>query len=93
MVKIDGSFVQDIAHDPIDWAMVRSMNDIAHSLGRRTVAECVENAATLRMLKECGVDFVQGEYLAVPILSLEEAVHGVGDPPVVAAWASTARRH
>ncbi len=93
MVKIDGSFVQDIAHDPINQAMVRSMNDIAHSLGRRTVAEYVENAATLRLLKEYGVDFVQGEYLAAPILSLEDAVHGAGDPPVVAARASTARRH
>jgi hypothetical protein len=37
--------------------------------------------------------FVQGEYLAAPILFLEDAVRGVGDPPVVAARASTVRRH
>jgi len=81
MVKIDGAFVRDIAQDPVDRAMVQSVNDIAHSLGRRTVAEYVESAAILRILREFGVDFVQGDYLAQPAASLAAAAGGAGNPP------------
>ncbi|MHB1241440.1 MAG: two-component system response regulator [Gammaproteobacteria bacterium] len=91
IIKIDGSFVQDMAHDPIDRAMVVSMNDIAHSLGRRTVAEYVESAAILRLLKECGVDYVQGDYLCRPLSSLEVAV-GAGNPAGAEILTSSRRR-
>ena len=69
-IKIDGSFVQGIAKDPMDHAMVVSMNDIAHSLSRRTIAEYVENAAILRLLKDMGVDYVQGVYVSPPLEEL-----------------------
>jgi len=46
--------------------MVESMNQIAHALGKRTVAECVENEETLVLLKEMGVDLAQGHYLGRP---------------------------
>lgn len=66
-VKIDGLFVRGMTKDPTDHAMVISMNDIAHFLGQKTVAEYVETADSLKLLAECGVDFVQGFYISQPI--------------------------
>jgi len=65
-VKIDGQFVQDMARGSIDRAIVTAMNDVAHSLGRYTVAEYVESPEILRLLKICGIDHVQGNYVSVP---------------------------
>jgi len=67
-LKIDGVFVKNIADDPTDLAMVRSINEIGHTMGKRTIAEFVENAAILRKLKmpEIAVDYAQGYHIAVP---------------------------
>jgi len=65
-LKIDGFFVKDIARDSISHAMVRSINDIGHVLGKRTIAEFVENELVLAKLREIGVDFVQGFHLGAP---------------------------
>jgi len=65
-VKIDGAFVKGMARGSIDRAIVTAMNDVAHSLGRYTVAEYVESAEILRLLKICGVDHVQGHYVSEP---------------------------
>jgi EAL domain-containing protein (putative c-di-GMP-specific phosphodiesterase class I) len=65
-LKIDGAFVKGMAHSSVDQAMVESMNQVAHALGKRTVAECVENEETLLLLKEMGVDLAQGNYLGRP---------------------------
>jgi diguanylate cyclase (GGDEF)-like protein/PAS domain S-box-containing protein len=65
-VKIDGIFVRGVATDPSDQAIVHSINDIAHSLGKKTVAEYVENAEILQFLYESGVDYVQGHFLSPP---------------------------
>lgn len=59
-VKIDGSFVRDMAHNENDYVMVRSINDLAHCLGLKTVAECVEDAEVLQRLQDIGVDYAQG---------------------------------
>jgi diguanylate cyclase (GGDEF)-like protein len=59
-LKIDGSFVKDMLLNAGDFAMVKSMNDIGHSLGLLTVAEYVESETTLEALREIGVDYVQG---------------------------------
>ncbi|MFN3751657.1 MAG: DUF1631 family protein [Thiobacillus sp.] len=59
-LKIDGSFVRDMLHSPADYAMVKSMNDIAHSLGMTTVAEYVESPELVEALTAMGVDYVQG---------------------------------
>jgi len=53
--------------DPTDHAMVVSKNDIDHFLGQKTVAEYVESPDTLRLLSNCGIDYVQGFYIAKPI--------------------------
>ena len=59
-LKIDGLFVKDILDDPMDLAMVKSINDIGHVMGKQTIAEFVENEGILEMLTEIGVDYVQG---------------------------------
>ena len=65
-IKIDGLFVQDILNDPMDMAIIRSITNIAHTLGKETIAEFVESPEVLKLLKECGVDYVQGYYIAKP---------------------------
>jgi EAL domain-containing protein (putative c-di-GMP-specific phosphodiesterase class I) len=65
-LKIDGAFVKGMAHSSVDQAMVESMNQVAHALGKVTVAECVENEETLLLLKDMGIDLVQGNFLGRP---------------------------
>jgi len=66
-LKIDGLFVKDIAKDPTDLALVRSINDIAHVMGKRTIAEFVESQEILDHLQEMGVDYAQGNFIAEPV--------------------------
>jgi diguanylate cyclase (GGDEF)-like protein/PAS domain S-box-containing protein len=65
-LKIDGSFVRDLLVDPVDRAMVEAINQVGHAVGIRTIAEYVENEATLDQLRQIGVDFAQGYGLANP---------------------------
>ncbi len=65
-LKIDGGFVQNLARDPVDQAIVQSMNQVAHALGKQTIAECVEDEKALRLLKAYGVDYAQGYHLGRP---------------------------
>jgi diguanylate cyclase (GGDEF)-like protein len=67
VLKIDGLFVRDIAHDDVQREFVRSINDLAHVLGKRTVAEYVENQAALDILGELGVDYGQGYFVGQPL--------------------------
>lgn len=66
-LKIDGMFVKDMVDDPIDKAMVKSINDIGHVMGMKTIAEFVENDAIMEQLKEVGVDYVQGYGIGKPV--------------------------
>jgi EAL domain-containing protein (putative c-di-GMP-specific phosphodiesterase class I) len=66
-LKIDGVFVKDMVDDPIDFAMVRSINDIGHVMGKKTIAEFVENDKILARLKSIGVDYAQGYGIAKPM--------------------------
>lgn len=59
-VKIDGMFVKDLVNNSADFAVVKSVNEIAHFMGKKTIAECVENDAILERLREIGVDYAQG---------------------------------
>lgn len=59
-VKIDGLFVHDMDKNPVHEAMVRSINDISHVLGKRTIAEFVERQAVFEQLQAMGVDYAQG---------------------------------
>lgn len=65
-LKMDGSFVRDITRDKIDYAMAKSIQSIAESMQIKTIAEFVEDAETMELLKKMGVDFGQGFYLSQP---------------------------
>jgi diguanylate cyclase (GGDEF)-like protein/PAS domain S-box-containing protein len=65
-LKIDGSFVKEILHDPIDREMVRSINEIGHLTGKQTIAEFAENMEIVEMLRSLGVDYAQGYAIATP---------------------------
>jgi diguanylate cyclase (GGDEF)-like protein/PAS domain S-box-containing protein len=70
-VKIDGNFVKDILVDPIDMAMVNSINDVAKAMGMETVAEFVESSEILVELGKMGVDYAQGYGVAKPAPLIE----------------------
>ena len=59
-IKIDGQFVENMTKDPVDYATVRSIQDVAKLLGKQTIAEFVENAEVEGQLRDLGVDFMQG---------------------------------
>ena len=65
-LKIDGVFVKNIVRDPIDQAMVRAIGEIARVMGKKTVAEFVDNAETLQLLQDMGIDYAQGYHLSRP---------------------------
>ena len=66
LIKIDGKFVQGIDTDGVNQAMVRSINEIAHALGKKTVAEYVSSGPILRKVRELGIDYVQGWHICQP---------------------------
>ena len=65
-LKIDGAFVRDITSNPIDRAMVEAIHRIGHLMGLKTVAEYVESDQTLALLRQIGVDYVQGNGVHCP---------------------------
>lgn len=65
-LKIDGGFVQDMLRDPIDRAMVQSINNIGQVMGIKTIAEFVENDETVSLLRSFGVNYGQGHGLSKP---------------------------
>ncbi len=65
-IKIDGSFVIDMLNDPVDRAMVEAIVRVGHVMKVKVIAEWVENEETLILLRNMGVDYVQGYHLGVP---------------------------
>ncbi len=68
-LKIDGMFVKNIVDDPIDRAMVKSINEIGQVMGMQTIAEFVENDEIQAILSDIGVNFAQGYGVGKPIPS------------------------
>ncbi len=66
-LKIDGAFVKDIATNTSDYAVVKSINEIGHVMGKQTVAESVEDEFAYQLLSDIGIDFVQGFGVEKPI--------------------------
>ena len=66
-LKIDGLFVKDIAEDKVDLAMVRAINEVGHIMGKKTIAEFVENEQIFNLLKGLGVDYAQGYGIGKPV--------------------------
>lgn len=65
-VKIDGSFIHDLAGNPDNMVFVRALNDAVKGFGKATIAEFVEDQETLEILREIGVDYVQGFLVGKP---------------------------
>ncbi len=66
-IKLDGSFIQNLHKDTIDQALVKAMIQVIQALGKKAVAEYVENEEILEILKSMGIDFVQGYHIGHPI--------------------------
>lgn len=66
-LKIDGSFVRNLASDPMDHALVSSINHLGHVLGLKTIAEWAENEQLIEILTRIGVDYAQGFGVGKPI--------------------------
>jgi diguanylate cyclase (GGDEF)-like protein len=67
VVKVDGAFIREITRASEDRALASSINEIAHLLGKRTVAEHVEDQATLDEVRAIGFDYAQGYLLGKPV--------------------------
>jgi EAL domain-containing protein (putative c-di-GMP-specific phosphodiesterase class I) len=65
-VKLDRTFMADLAKNVEHQAKIREMCEQARAMARMTVAEFVEDAASMSILFSCGVNFVQGNFLAEP---------------------------
>jgi diguanylate cyclase (GGDEF)-like protein len=86
-IKIDGVFVRDCHNTPSDYAMVKSMNDIGHALGLKTVAEYAETPEVLEKLRVLGVDYAQGNavHAAMPLDQLAEERVTEAEPAIEAS--------
>ena len=74
-LKLDGCFVKNMVNDTTDKAMVKAINQIGHALDIRTIAEFVENAATLKAVRSIGIDYAQGYIVAKP-MPIEVGLYG-----------------
>jgi PAS domain S-box-containing protein len=66
LVKIDGEYVVDLVANPQDQVLVRALVQVCQAYGIHTVAEFVQDEPTLRLLRELGVDYVQGYLIGRP---------------------------
>lgn len=76
VIKIDGIFVREMAQNDADQLVVKAIVEIARGLGKRTIAEFVEDEGTEKLLREYGVDMAQGYYLGRPV----DAAEGLAVP-------------
>ncbi|MEF8792450.1 putative bifunctional diguanylate cyclase/phosphodiesterase [Thiohalorhabdus sp.] len=67
ILKIDKSFIMDLATSTDNQAIVRSTVELGHNLGLKVVAEGVEDAASLELIRQCGCDRAQGFFLGHPV--------------------------
>ncbi len=70
-LKIDGAFVKEMDKNPEDYAVVKSITEIGHFMGKKIIAEYVESEAILALLREIGVDYAQGYAVGKPRLLRE----------------------
>jgi diguanylate cyclase (GGDEF)-like protein len=73
VIKIDGTFIRDLPRNDADQLTVKAIVQIARGLGKRTIAEFVEDEDTKTMLRDYGVDMAQGYHLGRPVDSAELA--------------------
>ena len=66
-IKIDGTFVVDLLNKPVDQKMIKLIAEIGHEAGMKTIAEYVQDAESLALLEELGVDLAQGFFVGKPV--------------------------
>jgi diguanylate cyclase (GGDEF)-like protein len=66
-IKIDRSFIQEVASNDSDLTIVKTMVELSHGLGKRVLAEGVETQEQLQLLRNIGCDAVQGYFISKPI--------------------------
>ncbi|SDC70830.1 EAL domain-containing protein [Paraburkholderia lycopersici] len=66
-LKIDASFIRGIVGSPLDQAIVRAINEVAHAAGKLTIAEGVEDAAIMDLMIAMGLDYAQGYRVGRPV--------------------------
>lgn len=76
-LKIDGSFVRGMSKNPMDRALVTAIQQVGRVIGIKTIAESIEDAETMDILRDLGVDFGQGYFIQVP-KPIEEIQRGKG---------------
>lgn len=69
-LKIDGSFIRNLLNDPVDQRLVKSMIEVGRTLGKVIVAEFVENAEILSLLRDYGVNRAQGNFIGEPAATI-----------------------
>jgi diguanylate cyclase (GGDEF)-like protein len=69
-LKIDGSFIRDIASNRDDQILVKALVDVARGLGIATIAEFVESEQAFEIIRRLGVDYVQGYFVGKPVPDL-----------------------
>lgn len=72
MVKIDGSFIENLGTDAEDEMFVRTLIDLARSFGVVTVGEWVGDERTVQLLEKAGVSYMQGYFFGAPELTKDE---------------------
>lgn len=90
VIKIDGAIVESAARHPSRLSIVQAISDLSRNLGMRSIAEWVEDAATLRAMAEVGIDYIQGFGIARPMAPAEillgpHAAYWISDPAIAAA--------
>lgn len=65
-LKIDGVFVKEMATNPNDYAVVKSISEIGHFMGKKIIAEYVQDDETIQLLQDLGVDYAQGYGIEKP---------------------------
>jgi diguanylate cyclase (GGDEF)-like protein/PAS domain S-box-containing protein len=71
LIKIDGDFIRDLPRNDADQLTVKAIVEIARGLGKKTIAEFVEEPSTVDLLRELGVDMAQGFHLGKPVALTE----------------------
>jgi EAL domain-containing protein (putative c-di-GMP-specific phosphodiesterase class I) len=72
LVKIDGAFVQNLARSADDRFFVRTLIELARHVGLPVVAEWVEDEETAKILREWGVEYLQGDFFGAAAVTLED---------------------
>ncbi|MEJ2454510.1 MAG: EAL domain-containing protein [Candidatus Thiodiazotropha sp.] len=83
IVKIDGSFIKQLPNNPKDQVFVKALTEMAHALGKETVAEFVEDETTLNLLADLGVVYAQGYYIGRPSPQIPVAAEEGGGSSVL----------